>query len=93
MQEMVSLTHLRNRKAFVLYSPVTRNLLLFFLLFCYSRHLLRLWLRNEELAWEIPKDLEAIWKRLYYTTTADEQTFPLEPEIRKGSRGGGAKYA
>ncbi|KAG5646882.1 hypothetical protein DXG03_001958 [Asterophora parasitica] len=57
------------------------------------RHLLRLWLRNEELAWKTPKELEDLWKRLYYTTTPDEQTFPLEPAIRKGAQGKAAKYA
>jgi hypothetical protein len=55
------------------------------------RHLLRLWLRNEDLAWKTPKALEANWKRLY-EVTADEQRFPLEPEIRSASKGGGAKY-
>ncbi|RDB25525.1 hypothetical protein Hypma_006210 [Hypsizygus marmoreus] len=58
-----------------------------------TRHLLRLWLRNEELAWKTPKELEANWKRLYYSITADEQRFPLEVEIRQASRGGGAKYS
>ncbi|KAG6839151.1 hypothetical protein C0991_005406 [Blastosporella zonata] len=57
-----------------------------------TRHLLRLWLRNEELAWQTPEELESYWKRLYYTTTPDEQTFPLEAEVRKESKGG-VKYA
>ncbi|TFK32123.1 hypothetical protein BDQ12DRAFT_775069 [Crucibulum laeve] len=58
-----------------------------------TRHLLRLWLRNEELAWKIPPELETTWKRLYYSVTPDEQRFPAEPEIRAASKGGGAKYA
>ncbi|KAG6829270.1 hypothetical protein H0H92_005090 [Tricholoma furcatifolium] len=56
-----------------------------------TRHLLRLWLRNEELAWKTPKELESSWKRLYYTVSDDEQTFPLEPSVRSESKGG-VKY-
>jgi hypothetical protein len=58
--------------------------------FC-RRHLLRLWLRNEELAWKLPEKLEPIWKRLYYSAMPDEHRFPVEPEIRAASKGG-AKY-
>ncbi|KAM6498993.1 hypothetical protein JOM56_006941 [Amanita muscaria] len=43
-----------------------------------SRHLLRLWLRNEELAWKTPKELQTQWQRLY-SATPDEQQFSLEP--------------
>ncbi|EDR04327.1 uncharacterized protein LACBIDRAFT_304456 [Laccaria bicolor S238N-H82] len=53
-----------------------------------TRHLLRLWLRNEELAWKLPEKLEPIWKRLYYSATSpDEHRFPVEPEIRAASKG------
>ncbi|KAG6853962.1 hypothetical protein C0991_012108 [Blastosporella zonata] len=52
-----------------------------------TRHLLRLWLRNEELAWSTPKELESTWKRLYYSITPDEQVFPLEAEIRTALKG------
>lgn len=52
-----------------------------------TRHLLRLWLRNEELAWKLPEKLEPIWKRLYYSATPDEHRFPVEPEIRAASKG------
>ncbi|KAF8649399.1 hypothetical protein AX16_005840 [Volvariella volvacea WC 439] len=55
----------------------------------YTRHLIRLWLRNDELAWKTPKELEPIWKRLY-SVGPDQQRFPLEPEIRRKA-GGGAK--
>lgn len=55
------------------------------------RHLLRLWLRDEELAWSIPEALNETWRRLYYSTPIEKQTFPFEAEIRKGSKGGG-KY-
>ncbi len=54
-----------------------------------SRHLVRLWLRNDELAWKTPKPLEQIWKTLY-SVTPEEQRFPLEPEVRK-REGGGTK--
>ncbi|KZP03183.1 Clavaminate synthase-like protein [Athelia psychrophila] len=57
----------------------------------HTRHLVRLWLRNEELAWTIPAYLDPNWQRLYYSLDAEKQTFALEPEIRNGSKGG-AKY-
>ncbi|KAF7323259.1 Clavaminate synthase-like protein [Mycena chlorophos] len=46
------------------------------------RHLVRLWLRNDELAWKTPKPLEKIWGNLY-SVHAEAQRFPLEPEIRR----------
>uniref|UniRef100_A0A8H7Y691 TauD/TfdA-like domain-containing protein n=1 Tax=Psilocybe cubensis TaxID=181762 RepID=A0A8H7Y691_PSICU len=52
------------------------------------RHLLRLWPRNEELAWKIPDELQHVWKRLYETATPDNEQFPLEPEILKKTKGG-----
>ncbi|KAF9501195.1 Clavaminate synthase-like protein [Pleurotus eryngii] len=55
----------------------------------HTRHLVRLWLRNDELAWKTPKSLEQIWKTLY-SVTPEEQRFPLEPEVRK-REGGGTK--
>ncbi|TFK22445.1 Clavaminate synthase-like protein [Coprinopsis marcescibilis] len=58
-----------------------------------QRHLVRLWLRNEELAWKTPPELETQWKSLYYSAKPDEQTFAPEPEIRSASKGGGGKYA
>ncbi|KAJ6620306.1 hypothetical protein B0H10DRAFT_1946121 [Mycena sp. CBHHK59/15] len=50
------------------------------------RHLVRLWLRNDELAWKTPKPLEETWKKLY-SVPPDEQRFPLEPEIRRVANG------
>jgi len=50
------------------------------------RHLIRLWLRNDELAWQTPGPLQPIWKRLY-SVEPDEQRFPLEPEIRRKESG------
>ncbi|THH21099.1 hypothetical protein EW146_g405 [Bondarzewia mesenterica] len=52
----------------------------------YTRHLIRLWLRNDKLAWKTPKELEPIWKRLY-SVGPDQQRFPLEPEIRTKAGG------
>lgn len=48
------------------------------------RHLLRLWLRNEELAWDTPEELKPMWNRLYYELKPEDQKFPLEPEVRVG---------
>jgi len=49
------------------------------------RHLLRLWLRDPELAWETPAALKARWDDLYKDVTEEEQVFPLEPQIRGGA--------
>ncbi|KAF6751642.1 hypothetical protein DFP72DRAFT_1071009 [Ephemerocybe angulata] len=54
-----------------------------------KRHLLRLWLRDEEHAWKLPKPLEEPWQRLYYTAKEDEHRFPQQPEIRSASKGKG----
>ncbi|KAJ7778639.1 hypothetical protein DFH07DRAFT_901329 [Mycena maculata] len=48
----------------------------------HTRHLVRLWLRNDELAWKTPKPLEETWQKLY-SVPPEAQRFPLEPEIRK----------
>ncbi|KAJ3797746.1 hypothetical protein GGU11DRAFT_756479 [Lentinula aff. detonsa] len=50
------------------------------------RHLIRLWLRNDKLAWPTPEPLQPIWKRLY-SVDSDDQRFPLEPEIRRKANG------
>ncbi|KAJ3759723.1 hypothetical protein EV360DRAFT_41322 [Lentinula raphanica] len=50
------------------------------------RHLIRLWLRNDKLAWPTPEPLQPIWKRLY-SVGPEEQRFPLEPEIRRTANG------
>ncbi len=50
------------------------------------RHLIRLWLRNDELAWKTPEVLAPIWKRLY-SVPPEEQRFPIEPEIRRKENG------
>lgn len=51
------------------------------------RHLIRLWLRDEELHWETPAALQSRWDRVYDDVTAESQVFPLEPSIRSASSG------
>ncbi|KAJ5957018.1 hypothetical protein N7501_011297 [Penicillium viridicatum] len=48
-----------------------------------ERHLLRLWLRDPENAWEIPQQLQERWDIVYKDVVEDQQVFPLEPTIRK----------
>ncbi|KAI0196420.1 TfdA family taurine catabolism dioxygenase TauD [Astrocystis sublimbata] len=49
------------------------------------RHLLRLWLRDPENAWESPKVLDWRWDQLYKNITPESEVFPLEPYIRSAS--------
>lgn len=49
---------------------------------CHRRHLLRLWLRDPENAWETPSPLQHRWDTVYKDVTEDEQAFPLEPALR-----------
>lgn len=84
---MVILMTQRGRELFPIFvSPYDFNII-------HRRHLLRLWLRNDELAWKTPEPLKDPWKRLYDNTTPDDEYFPLEPEIRKAAKGNGTgKY-
>ncbi|KAF4980433.1 hypothetical protein FZEAL_3549 [Fusarium zealandicum] len=50
-----------------------------------QRHLLRLWLRDPENAWETPDALKWRWAELYDGVTAESQVFPTEPYIRSSS--------
>ncbi|KAJ7826660.1 hypothetical protein B0H13DRAFT_1736488 [Mycena leptocephala] len=52
----------------------------------HTRHLVRLWLRNDELAWKTPKPLVETWQKLY-SVPPEVQRFPLEPEIRRMATG------
>lgn len=52
-----------------------------------SRHLVRLWLRDEELAWKTPLQLQDRWDKVYGGVTAENQVFPLEPFLRAPSSG------
>ncbi|OAQ64729.1 taurine catabolism dioxygenase [Pochonia chlamydosporia 170] len=56
-----------------------------------QRHLIRLWLRDEELHWATPTALQSRWDRVYEDVTAENQVFPLEPSIRSASSGTIAK--
>jgi hypothetical protein len=46
------------------------------------RHLLRLWLRDSEYAWETPLQLQGRWDEIYKGLSEEEQRFPLEPTLR-----------
>ncbi|KAJ5937919.1 hypothetical protein N7454_004261 [Penicillium verhagenii] len=49
-----------------------------------ERHLLRLWLRDPENAWETPEPLQHRWDTLFKDVTEEEQAFPLAPgAVRK----------
>ncbi|KAH8690563.1 hypothetical protein BGW36DRAFT_388972 [Talaromyces proteolyticus] len=52
-----------------------------------QRHLLRLWLRDEENAWPTPDRLGDVWKRVYADVKPENQAFPEEPRIRSSSDG------
>ncbi|KAF8167146.1 taurine catabolism dioxygenase TauD [Crassisporium funariophilum] len=52
----------------------------------HTRHLLRLWLRNEQLAWTLPELLEPLWKKTFCVKPED-QTFALDPVVRDAVRG------
>jgi hypothetical protein len=67
---------LENSRSFRLYYLIRLTLI-------FRRHLLRLWLRDPENAWETPAPLQHRWDTVYKDVTEDEQTFPLEPAIRK----------
>ncbi|RJE25472.1 Taurine catabolism dioxygenase TauD, partial [Aspergillus sclerotialis] len=48
-----------------------------------ERHLMRLWLRDPEYAWETPEPLRARWANVYADVEVGEQVFPIEPRVRK----------
>jgi hypothetical protein len=52
-----------------------------------QRHLVRLWLRDEELAWKTPAELQDRWDGVYKGVEPENQVFPLEPTIRSASKG------
>jgi len=57
-----------------------------FLMWC-RRHLVRLWLRDPEYAWETPGLLKPVWSRIYDGVTPEKEVFPLEPAIRSFADG------
>ncbi|KAI1136428.1 Clavaminate synthase-like protein [Hypoxylon sp. FL0543] len=54
-----------------------------------QRHLLRLWLRDPENAWETPEPLRDRWAQLYENVTPETEVLPLEPYIRSASNKSG----
>ncbi|KAJ9607681.1 hypothetical protein H2200_007759 [Cladophialophora chaetospira] len=52
-----------------------------------QRHLVRLWLRDPELAWDTPAGLKPKWEQLYGGVTSEKQVFPLYPYVRSASNG------
>ncbi|KJX97446.1 hypothetical protein TI39_contig490g00005 [Zymoseptoria brevis] len=53
-----------------------------------QRHLVRLWLRDPENAWQTPEGLTQRWAHIYDGVTPENSVFPLEPRIRTASSGG-----
>jgi hypothetical protein len=49
------------------------------------RHLVRLWLRDPENAWETPTHLRPRWANVYDGVTSENQVFPLDPVVRTAS--------
>jgi hypothetical protein len=56
------------------------------------RHLVRLWLRDPEYAWETPRQLQSRWDDLFKGVLPEKQVFPLEPRIRSASSGAGKNW-
>lgn len=52
-----------------------------------QRHLVRLWLRDEEYAWKTPEALRSRWDKVYADVRQENQVFPLEPFIRSSAAG------
>ncbi|KAJ8132020.1 hypothetical protein O1611_g1602 [Lasiodiplodia mahajangana] len=50
-----------------------------------QRHLIRLWLRDPENAWQTPSVLQWRWDQLYKDIKPESEVFPLEPYIRSAS--------
>jgi len=54
------------------------------------RELLRIWVRNEDLAWETPPALEPHWQQLFYTAEPKVQVFfPETPKAQVGEHESG----
>ncbi|KAF9741551.1 hypothetical protein PMIN06_011208 [Paraphaeosphaeria minitans] len=54
-----------------------------------QRHLVRLWLRDDELRWEIPEPLGPRFDKVYKDVRPERQVFPLEPFVRSSAAGKG----
>jgi hypothetical protein len=44
-----------------------------------KRHLLRLWLHNDDLAWDLPDELTSCWNAVFGVGDIDKLSFPVEP--------------
>ncbi|KAF5005205.1 hypothetical protein FDECE_8326 [Fusarium decemcellulare] len=51
-----------------------------------QRHLIRMWLRDEENAWQTPAPLQYRWDQLYKGVKPENEVFPLEPYVRSESK-------
>ncbi|KAF2685827.1 Clavaminate synthase-like protein [Lentithecium fluviatile CBS 122367] len=56
-----------------------------------QRHLVRLWLRDEELAWKLPKELKERMAKVFEGVEEEQQVFPLEPFVRSSAAGTSGK--
>ena len=56
-----------------------------------QRHLVRLWLRDEELAWKLPEELKGRFDKVFKDVREERQVFPLEPFVRSAALGKGGK--
>ncbi|KAJ4295231.1 hypothetical protein N0V90_007242 [Kalmusia sp. IMI 367209] len=56
-----------------------------------QRHLVRLWLRDEELKWDLPEQLKERFDKVYKDVKPEAQVFPLEPYVRSSAAGKGEK--
>ncbi|KFY03863.1 hypothetical protein O988_01172 [Pseudogymnoascus sp. VKM F-3808] len=52
-----------------------------------QRHLIRMWLRDPDLAWLTPEALNKGWARIYGNVKPEKSVFPLEPFMREPSAG------
>lgn len=44
-----------------------------------SRHLVRLYLRNDEYGWDIPPALQSTWDSVYAADPSVDELYPIEP--------------
>ena len=54
-----------------------------------SRYMLRLWVRDEELGWELPPALRSEWGRVF-NIKPEDQVWPKEPTHQSVTDGGGS---
>lgn len=52
-----------------------------------QRHLVRMWLRDPELAWEVPEALGERWEKVFGGVREEGQVWPLEAYVRSASLG------